>query len=357
MPSFPIVDSHVHLYDPAHLRYSWLGNVPKINRRYDLADFDRCRDGVEVDKIVFAEVWVDPGLHLEEAAWVQDLADNDPRLAGMVAHAPLEKGPAVEADLEKLKRFRITKGIRRLIEIEMDPRICLEPGFLDALRLLPKHGLTFDICVKHWQLAFGLELVKRCPDVSFVLDHIGKPGIKHGMWEPWKTQIRELSRMPNIVVKVSGVVTEADHQGWTKDQVKPYVDARHRLLRLRPLHVRQRLDGLGADPPVPGLGRDPGRGDGRRQRGREAELLARDGDQDVPARVSGAGAAQPFERRKLRCQLSAPVLLSLPQQNAPSGPRAPSRRPGGPWRARHSHDRRDRPPARRTDRRGAAHPP
>src|SRR6476646_1025116 len=98
MPSFPIVDSHVHLYDPAHLRYSWLGNVPKINRRYDLADFDLCRDGVE-------------------------------------------------ADLEKLKRFRITKGIRRLIEIEMDPRICLEPGFLDAIRLLPKHGLTFDICV------------------------------------------------------------------------------------------------------------------------------------------------------------------------------------------------------------------
>src|SRR3982751_4577428 len=92
MPSFPIVDSHVHLYDPAHLRYSWLGNVPKINRRYDLADFDRCRDGVEVDKIVFAEVWVDPGLHVEEAAWVQGLADNDPRLAGMVAHAPLERG-------------------------------------------------------------------------------------------------------------------------------------------------------------------------------------------------------------------------------------------------------------------------
>ena len=66
--------------------------------------------------------------------------------------------------------------------------------------------------------------MKRCPDVSFVLDHIGKPGIKHGMWEPWKTRIRELSRMPNIVVKVSGVVTEADHQGWTKDQVKPYVE-------------------------------------------------------------------------------------------------------------------------------------
>jgi hypothetical protein len=40
-------------------------------------------------------------------------------------------------------------------------------------------------------------------------------------------------------------------------------------------------------------------------------------------------------------QLLAPVLLSLPQQNEPSGLRVPSRRTGGPWRARHSHDRRD----------------
>lgn len=225
MPSFPIVDSHVHLYDPEHLGYGWLKSVPKIDRRFDLGDFDRCRGEVEVEKIVFAEVAVDSGLHVDEAAWVQDLANGDPRLAGMVAHLPLEKGAAaVEPDIERLKAFPILRGIRRLIETEMDPRFCLESGFLEALRLLPRHGLTFDICVKHWQLVFGLELVRRCPDVSFVLDHIGKPGIKHGIWEPWRGQIRELSRMPNVVVKVSGVVTEADHGAWTKEQVKPYVE-------------------------------------------------------------------------------------------------------------------------------------
>jgi len=168
MPSFPIVDSHVHLYDPSHLRYSWLKRLPKIDRRYDLSDLDRCRDGVEIDKIVFAEVWVDPGLHLEEAAWVQSLGNKDPRLVGMVAHAPLEKGPAVEADLEKLKGFSITRGVRRLIEIEMDPGFCLEPAFIKAVKLLPRYGLTFDICVKHWALVFGLELAPRCPEVEFV---------------------------------------------------------------------------------------------------------------------------------------------------------------------------------------------
>jgi L-fuconolactonase len=227
MPAFPIVDSHVHLYDPARLPYGWLAKVPKINRRYDLADFDRCRGPVEVDGIVFAEVAVDPGRHLDEAAWVQSLADADPRLKGMVAHVPLEKGAAAAgADLERLGRFATFRGVRRLIETEpADPGFCLEPAFLEAVRLLPRHGLTFDVCVKHWQLVFGLELARRCPEVSFVLDHIGKPGIRHGLWEPWKSQIRELAALPNVVaVKVSGVITEADHRSWAREEVRPYVE-------------------------------------------------------------------------------------------------------------------------------------
>ena len=182
MPNFAIVDSHVHLYDP-----TWLAGCAKsrkIDRRFDLTDFDRCRAQVQVDKLVFAEVAVDPGLHFAEAAWVQGLADIDPRLAGMIAHAPLEKGAAVEADLDRLAQYPCLRGIRRLIETEADNSFCLRPAFLEALRLLPARKLTFDICVKHWGLVFAIELARRCPDVSFVLDHIGKPGIRDGLVEP-----------------------------------------------------------------------------------------------------------------------------------------------------------------------------
>jgi L-fuconolactonase len=223
MPGFPIVDSHVHLYDVARLRYAWLAGVPKINRTYLLEDFDEARAAVVVDKIVFAEVAVDPGLHLEEAAFVQEMADADPRLSGIVAHAPLEKGGAVEADLASLTALRSVRGVRRLIETERNPAFCLEPGFLEGLRLLPKYDLPFDICIKHTAMAYALELVKRCPEVSFVLDHIGKPDIKNGLREPWQGQIAELARRPNVVCKISGVITEADHAAWTADQVKPYV--------------------------------------------------------------------------------------------------------------------------------------
>lgn len=224
MPEFPIVDSHVHLYDVKRLSYGWLKGVPKINRTYGPADFHKARGAVEVEKYVFAEVAVDPGLHLEEARYVQELADADPKLAGMIGHLPLEKGPsAVEADIAALKKFRCLRGIRRLIETERNPAFCLEPQFLAALRLLPRHDLTFDICVKQFAMTYAIELAKRCPEVSFVLDHIGKPDIRNGLREPWWSQLRELARLPNVVCKLSGVISEADHGTWTAEQVKPYV--------------------------------------------------------------------------------------------------------------------------------------
>ncbi len=223
MPEFPIIDSHVHLYDLERMRYGWLANAPKINRSHGLADYDEATRQVEIEKFVFAEVAVDPGLHLEEARFGQELAEVDPRLAGMVAHAPLDKGAAVRADLEALVALPVVRGIRRLIETERDPSFVLSEDFLTAVRMLPEFGLSFDICVKHWQMTYGIELVRRCEGVSFVLDHIGKPDIRNGLRAPWWDQIAELAALPNVVCKISGVVTEADHAAWTPEQVKPYV--------------------------------------------------------------------------------------------------------------------------------------
>jgi len=223
MPDFAIVDTHVHLYDIEQFRYAWLASVPRINRTCLIPDFDRAREDVQVEKFVFAEVAVSDDAYLEEARFIQGLAEGDARLAGMIAHAPLERGPAVEADLEALARLRNVRGIRRLIETERDPSFCLEGGFLAALKLLPAYGFTFDICVKHWAMTYAIELAKRCPDVTFVLDHIGKPDIRHGIVELWKRQIGELAALPNVVCKISGVITEADHARWTAQDIEPYI--------------------------------------------------------------------------------------------------------------------------------------
>jgi L-fuconolactonase len=66
--------------------------------------------------------------------------------------------------------------------------------------------------------------VRQCPDIAFVLDHIGKPDIKHQLLEPWAKELTTLSEFSNVCCKISGVITEADHEHWSKEDLKPYLD-------------------------------------------------------------------------------------------------------------------------------------
>ncbi len=225
MPSFPIIDAHVHLYDPSVMAFPWMEGVPTLNAPHGLTDFARSIEGVAVEGLVFVEVDAAPGRHLDEARWVEAHCRNDPRLRGIVASMPLEGGPAaVEADVAAFAQLPHARGVRRLLERhDEEPGWALREPFVEAVRLLARYDLPFDLCLRHGQLAEATALVRRCPEVRFVVDHIAKPGIRVGLREPWQTQIRELAAEPNVVCKISGVVTEADHALWTYDQVAPYV--------------------------------------------------------------------------------------------------------------------------------------
>jgi L-fuconolactonase len=224
MPDFPIVDAHVHLYDPGVIGYAWMRAKPALDRQHLMADLDAARGAVELEALVWVEVDVDPGQYLQEAAYVDGLARADPRIGALVAHAPLERGAAVRPDLEKLAAHERVRGIRRLVQDEPDDAFCLRPDFIAGVRLLADFDLSFDIGVYHRQLAGALELVRRCPDVRFVLDHCGKPGIRDKLMEPWRTHIVALAALPNVWCKLSGLITEADHRNWTREQLRPYID-------------------------------------------------------------------------------------------------------------------------------------
>jgi L-fuconolactonase len=224
MPDFSIVDAHVHLCNVKDLRYSWTKDAPQLGRNVSPADLFKTAGPVAIEKFVFVEVAVDAPLHLKEAAWVQGLAATTPQLGAIVAHAPLEEGAAVEAHLLALKKNPLVRGVRRLLQGEADARFCLRPDFVAGVKLLAKHDLSFDICIYHHQMAAVIELVKQCPQVRFVLDHIGKPGIKAGLREPWWQEIKALAALPNVSCKISGVITEADHAAWTPRDVAPYIE-------------------------------------------------------------------------------------------------------------------------------------
>jgi len=224
MPAFPIVDTHLHIWDLHRLRYPWLTNVPLLNRDHLIDDYRRACGPVQVAKMVFIQCECDPAQFEDELAWVTEVAATDPRIRGIVPWAPLESGAAVEATLARLAANSLVKGVRRIIQFESDPAFCLRPEFVRGVQLLPKHGLTFDLCINHTQLANTLNLVRQCPEVRFIMDHIAKPDIKSGRLDPWRAEMRELAELPNVWCKISGLVTEADMEKWTPEDVQPYLD-------------------------------------------------------------------------------------------------------------------------------------
>ncbi len=159
-----------------------------------------------------------------ETAWVSSLAKADPRIAGIVSWAPLEKGEAVRPELEELVQINpLVRGIRRILQSE-DVEFCLRPDFVRGVQLLADYGLTFDICIFPGHLPNVIEFVRQVPQVKMILNHIGKPGIKMGEFDPWAEGITQLAAMENVHCKVSSLATEADHERWTKEDLKPYVE-------------------------------------------------------------------------------------------------------------------------------------
>jgi L-fuconolactonase len=226
MSPLPLVDTHVHFWDPQRLRYSWLRGDALLNRPYEARDYPTHGAAARTEACVFIECDADPGQSLEEIKFVEEQAQRDPRVRAIVAHAPLEHGAAVEPLLEEsLRCSSKLRGIRRILQSEVDLRALLQNSrLIEGVRLLRKFDLHFEITVTHRQMDCVPEFVRNLPEIPMVLDHCGKPGIRDGLLDAFKRHVGELSRHPNIHCKLSGLATEAEPGSWTEAQLFPYID-------------------------------------------------------------------------------------------------------------------------------------
>ncbi|MDB6064347.1 MAG: amidohydrolase 2 [Pedosphaera sp.] len=224
MSALPIVDSHVHLWNPGQFRYSWLDGLPSLNRPFLPPEFAAASATSNVGKVIFIECGCDPKQSLAEVDWVSNLAESWPQLKGIIASAPLEKGEGVRAELDTLATRPLVKGVRRLLQGERDAGFCLAPEFVTGIELLSEYGFSFDVCIRPEQLPAVAELARRVPGVNFVLDHFGKPDVLGGNAGPWAAELKAFAALPNVVCKISGLTTEADWQNWQPAGLKFYFD-------------------------------------------------------------------------------------------------------------------------------------
>lgn len=214
------LDSHQHFweYDPA--QYPWITDkLARIRRSFLPPDLkpELKRAGLDGCIAVQARQSVD------ESRWLLALADEYDFIKGVVGWVDLRADDveSVLADLAKHPKF---VGVRHVAQDEPDDRFLVGTDFLRGIAKLKQFDFAYDILIFPKQLPAAIELVNQFPEQRFVLDHIAKPVIREKIMEPWRTQIREFAKAPNVMCKISGMVTEANWESWQENDFHTYLD-------------------------------------------------------------------------------------------------------------------------------------
>lgn len=218
-----IVDAHQHFWDPATGDYPWMTDeLAAIRRRFAPDDL---RPIVE-RRGVTRTILVQTRSSLPETVEFLDTAASIDFVAGVVGWIDLTDEAIVDV-LDRLRSGptgRWLVGIRHQTHDEPDPDWLTRPDVMRGLRAVARAGLPYDLVIRTRELPASLEIATRIPELALVVDHIAKPDIRHGLFEPWAERMAALAAMPNVTCKVSGMVTEADWSTWTRAELRPYVD-------------------------------------------------------------------------------------------------------------------------------------
>ncbi|MDQ1006848.1 L-fuconolactonase [Streptomyces sp. V4I23] len=219
-----VVDAHHHVWDLAVRDQEWIkgAEMAPIRRSFSADDLRPEAHAAGVD----ATVLVQTVCVAEETPEFLALADTDDLVAGVVGWTDLTAPDVADAlaALRELPGGGRLVGIRHQVQGEPDPRWLLRPDVLRGLEAVARAGLAYDLVVLPPQLPAAAEAAARVPGLTFVLDHLGKPPVASGGLDPWAGSVRALAARPNTVCKLSGLVTEADWDGWTVDGLRPYAD-------------------------------------------------------------------------------------------------------------------------------------
>ncbi|MBP1232996.1 L-fuconolactonase [Arthrobacter sp. PvP102] len=201
-----VIDSHVHVWDPTLFDYTWLANSAALNKPFLPQDLPHTSNNTRGAVFVQADCREDQAL--KEVDWVSALAADWPALSAVVAFARLDGGNELARDLEQLAQRPLVRGVRHLFQ-DLDDSQILAPQMIAGARQVALAGLTFDACVRSWQLGTLADWAREVPELSIVLDHMGKPPVAKGTLGAWRDSMRKLAGLPNVVIKLSGAGAEA----------------------------------------------------------------------------------------------------------------------------------------------------
>ncbi len=213
------IDAHQHFWKYEPEKHAWIDDsMSAIRRDFLPSDLQK----VYAENGIDGCVAVQADQTLAETDFLLNLAEEHDFIRGVVGWVDL-RDENVDETLRKYHSHKKLKGWRHIVQGEADSNFLLRSSFVRGISYLKKYDYTYDILVFPHQLGAVLEFVKRFPSQRFVIDHIAKPYIKDGFYEGWALLMQAIAQQENVYCKLSGMVTEADYQSWTPEQLHPYL--------------------------------------------------------------------------------------------------------------------------------------
>ena len=214
-----VIDSHQHFWKYNPERHSWISEEMAAIQKDFLPD--NLKDVLLKNK-VYGCITVQVDQNEEETNWMLSLAEGHPFIKGIVGWVDLQ-APNIIERLQYFSSFPKLKGFRHILQAE-EPSFLQQPSFVRGISYLKNFNFTYDILIYPQHLKAALELVKKFPKQKFVINHLGKPAIAKGHYCGWEKDIKSLSEFENVYCKISGMVTEANWNTWTSENLRPYLD-------------------------------------------------------------------------------------------------------------------------------------
>ena len=216
-----VIDAHHHFWDPAKASYPWMTEaLAPIRRRFGPEDLKPLLAANGVDQTILVQT----RSSLDETREFLATAAQHDFIVGVVGWVDLTGNVP-----EQLKSLRARPGgaklvgVRHQVHDEADPEWLGKKDVRRGIGAIGKAGLAYDILVKTRELPAALALVRGLADMRFVIDHIAKPPIASGVSSEWAARLKPLAAFPNVFIKLSGMVTEADWKRWTVRDITTYV--------------------------------------------------------------------------------------------------------------------------------------
>jgi L-fuconolactonase len=237
-PERPIIDPHHHLwrdkdvsdYELENLWYDTGSGHNIIGTVFVECGADYRKDGPEPMRPVGETEYVAAAAATSQ----ENTAPGNPPILGIVSHADLQLGTAVNDVIEAHREAAdgLLRGIRHSVAYYPDPpaverytgrikHLLMDNDFRQGFAQLASAGMSFDAWLTHGQIPELTDLARKFPETTIIFDHFGGPmgigpyaGKQAEIFPQWQQDVAELATCENVVAKIGGLAMMINGWGW-----------------------------------------------------------------------------------------------------------------------------------------------